>query len=83
MKNIKDICFVIQARLSSERTPGKMMKTFAGSSLVEIVCQKINKSKVIPKKNFYFSAYEKEIIDIKTDDIKYLNKILGILMFSL
>ena len=55
MKDISDVCFVIQARLSSERTPGKMMKPFAGSSLVDIACRKINQSKLIPKENFYFS----------------------------
>ena len=64
MKNIKDICFVIQARLSSERTPGKMMKTFAGTNLVKVACDKINDSKIIPKENFYFSAYDKEIVDV-------------------
>ena len=64
MKNINDICFIIQARLSTERTPRKMVKSFAGTNLVEIACKKILSSKVIPKDNFYFSAYEEEIIDI-------------------
>jgi len=64
MKNLNDVCFVVQARLSSERTPGKMMKPFAGSSLVQVICEKINKSKIIPPSNFYFSAYEQEIIDV-------------------
>ena len=54
----------MQARLSSQRTPRKMVKSFAGSSLVDIACKKIVSSKIIPKENFYFSAYEKEIIDI-------------------
>ena len=63
MKRIEDVCFVIQARLNSERTPGKMMNPFAGTSLVEIACQKIKQSNIIPNENFYFSAYEKPIID--------------------
>lgn len=64
MKNIEDICFIIQARLSSERVPRKMIKPFAGTSLVDIACKKINQSKVIPKENFYFSAYEEEIKEV-------------------
>lgn len=64
MKKIEDICFIIQARLSSERVPRKMIKPFANTSLVDIACKKINKSKVIPKKNFFFSAYEDEIKDV-------------------
>ena len=64
MKRIEDVCFVIQARLGSERTPGKMMNPFAGSSLVQIACEKIKKSSVIPNENFYFSAYDKEITDV-------------------
>lgn len=64
MKDINDVCFIIQARLSSERVPRKMIKPFAGTSLVEISCKKINESKVIPKSNFFFSAYEDEIKDV-------------------
>ena len=41
-----------------------MVKSFAGTNLVDIACKKILSSKVIPKDNFYFSAYEVEIIDI-------------------
>ena len=64
MKNIDDICFIVQARLSSERVPRKMIKPFAGSNLVDIICKKINNSSIIPKSNFYFSAYEEEIRSI-------------------
>ena len=64
MKSIDDICFIVQARLSSERVPRKMIKPFAGSTLVDIICKKINNSSIIPKSNFYFSAYEEEIKSI-------------------
>jgi len=64
MKDISEVCFIIQARLSSERVPRKMMKPFAGTSLVEIACKKINQSKVIPRENFFFSAYEDEIKNV-------------------
>jgi len=64
MKDIKDVCFVIQARLNSERVPKKMTRSFAGTSLVEISLEKILNSKVIPKENFYFSVYEPELKNI-------------------
>ena len=67
MKDISDVCFIIQARLSSERVPRKMIKPFAGTSLVEIACKKINQSKVIPRENFFFSAYEEEIKEVVRD----------------
>ncbi len=71
MKNIKDICFIMQGRLSSERLPRKMIKDFAGSNLVDIACKKINKSSIIPKSNFYFSAFEPEIIKVvKSNNIQ-------------
>ena len=65
-KNIDDILFLAQARLSSERLPNKMIKPFAGTSLVEITCEKVTRSKVIPRDNFYLSAYDKETKDIAT-----------------
>lgn len=64
MKDVNDICFIVQARLSSERVPRKMIKPFAGTSLVEIMCKKINKSKSIPRDNFFFSAFEDEIKEV-------------------
>ena len=63
-KNIKDVCFIIQARLSSERVPNKMLKPFAETTLFEIAIQKIIKSKLIPNSQFYVSIYEQELIDI-------------------
>jgi CMP-N-acetylneuraminic acid synthetase len=63
MKNIEEICVVIQARLSSQRLPQKMIKPFAGKTLVDILLEKTNKL-IIPKSNIYFSAYEKELKEI-------------------
>jgi len=64
MKNINDVCVIIQARLSSERILNKMIIPFGDSSLFEIICRKIVKSKVIPKENIYVSVYEQELVDI-------------------
>ena len=61
MKNINDVCVVVQARLGSQRVPGKMLKTFAGTTLVDILFNKLKSSKIIPKENIYFSAYEEDL----------------------
>ena len=61
MKDIKDVCIVVQARLSSERVPGKMLRSFAGTTLVDILFEKLKQSKVIPASNIFFSAYEEEL----------------------
>ena len=68
MKKIDDICILIQARLASERVPGKMLKPFAGTTLLDILCNKLEKSKFLKKKNIYFSLYEE---DLKTTVKKY------------
>jgi CMP-N-acetylneuraminic acid synthetase len=64
MKNKGDVCVILQARLSSERVPKKMIKPFAESSLFEIGCRKLKESNIIPKENIYVSVYEQELIDI-------------------
>ena len=64
MKNIKDICLVVQARLGSQRIPGKMLRPFVNTTLVDILFEKLKKSKTIPLNNIYFSAYEQELKDI-------------------
>lgn len=64
MKNINDICLIVQARLGSTRVPGKMLRPFAGTTLVDILFNKLKSSKVIPKENIYFSAYEDELKEV-------------------
>ena len=49
MKNKEDVCLVVQARLGSERLPGKMLKPFAESNLVDILFKKLKKLKNIPQ----------------------------------
>ncbi len=60
-KSIDDICFVVQARLSSQRCPNKMIRPFANTSLTEISIKTILDSDFIPKDNFYLSVYEPEL----------------------
>jgi CMP-N-acetylneuraminic acid synthetase len=64
VKDLKKVCFVSQARLGSKRFPSKMIRPFANSNLVEILCQKVKTSSYIPKEQFFFSAYEQDIIEI-------------------
>ena len=63
MKDIKDILFIIQARLNSQRVPNKMLKPFKESNLFRIAMTKVLLSDYIPKDNFYVSVYEQELID--------------------
>ena len=64
IKDINDICFIVQARLGSQRVPGKMTRPFAGTTLVDILFNKLKQSSIIPYKNIYFSVYEDELKDI-------------------
>lgn len=62
MKDIKDILFVIQARLNSQRVSNKMLKPFKGTNLFRHAITKVLLSDYIPKENFYVSVYEDELI---------------------
>jgi CMP-N-acetylneuraminic acid synthetase len=64
MKNIKDIAFIVQSRLNSERVPRKMLRPFAGTTLFELVLDKLIESEVIPNSNIYASVHEEELRDI-------------------
>ena len=64
MKDIKDVVFITNARLESQRVPKKMIRPFCGSTLTEILINKIKQSSIIPIENFYLSVYEEELIDL-------------------
>ena len=63
-KNIDEICILVQARMGSQRVPGKMLRPFADATLVDILFEKLKNSKVIPRSNIWFSAYEPELKDV-------------------
>tara|TARA_Y100000593_G_C4227206_1_gene295067 strand:- start:255 stop:938 length:684 start_codon:yes stop_codon:yes gene_type:complete len=63
-KNINDICILVQARLGSQRVPGKMLRPFVGTTLVDILFEKLKTSTVIPQKNIHFSVYEEELKEV-------------------
>ena len=70
MKKLDDICFIVQARLNSQRVPQKMIKPFAGSNLFELIIDKLIFSDIIPRENIYASVHEDEL-----KQIAYKNKI--------
>ena len=63
-KNIDDVLVVVQARLQSERCPNKMIRPFAGSTLTDLLLEKLLASQVIPQRNIYLSVYEPELVAI-------------------
>ena len=68
MKNINNICFIIQARTQSTRVPNKMLRPFADSNLFEIAINKILQSSIIPKENFYGTKILELFLQDKTGD---------------
>lgn len=64
MKKAEDICVLVQARLGSQRVPNKMIRPFCGTTLVDVLFEKLKGLKSIPQENIYFSAYEDELKQI-------------------
>lgn len=64
MKDINNILFIVEARLNSTRMPKKMVRPFAGTTLLDIILNKLKSIDIIPKDNLYLSAYEDEIKQI-------------------
>jgi len=79
LKNINEILFIVQVRLNSQRVPNKMIRNFAGTTLTDILLQKLVQCKNIPNHQIYLSAHEKELIDIvnkikeKFDEVQLTN----------
>jgi|TARA_R110002020_G_scaffold7330_5_gene30880 CMP-N-acetylneuraminic acid synthetase len=64
MKDKKDICVLVQARLGSQRVPRKMIRPFCETTLVDVLFNKLKCLKSLPQSNIYFSAYEDELKEI-------------------
>ena len=58
---INDIAFIVQARMNSERVPGKMLKPFADTTLFGLILDKLLSSDIIPSDQIYASVYEDEL----------------------
>jgi len=63
MKNVDDVCVIVQARMGSKRLKRKMLKPFSGTTLMDICLQKLSSCKV-PNKNIWVSVHEKELVDV-------------------
>tara|TARA_Y100001938_G_scaffold151064_1_gene245616 strand:- start:4675 stop:5355 length:681 start_codon:yes stop_codon:yes gene_type:complete len=62
-KKKEEVAVLIQARLSSQRCPGKMTRDFAGTTLMDIMLEKLVESK-IPNKNVVCSVHEEELVKL-------------------
>ena len=75
MKKLEDVCVMVQARLGSQRVPQKMIRPFAGTTLMDICLEKLADSQYIPNKNVCASVYEPELLDIcKKYDVEVYNR---------
>ncbi len=63
MKNRERTGVVIQARLSSQRCDRKMIRDFAGTTLLDILLSKVKETS-IDNNSVYVSVYEKELVNI-------------------
>jgi len=63
MKNLEDVAIIIQARLSSQRCPEKMIRPFAESTLMNITLDKLKKSN-IPNRNIWCAVHEEELVNL-------------------
>jgi len=62
VKNVDDICVIIQARLSSERVPHKMLKPFGDTTLMDISLKKISQlTSLDPHRQFFLAAHEEPL----------------------
>tara|TARA_A100001015_G_scaffold183311_1_gene203977 strand:+ start:652 stop:1341 length:690 start_codon:yes stop_codon:yes gene_type:complete len=64
MKKLDDVCVLVQARLGSQRVPQKMIRPFAGTTLMDICLEKLSASSYIPNQNIISSVYEPELVEI-------------------
>lgn len=64
MKSIENIVFILQARLSSERLPKKMLRPFADTNLMQICIDKVKRSNMIPISQFYLAVNEPALIEL-------------------
>lgn len=50
--------------MNSQRVPGKMLRPFADTTLLDILLSKLSKLTTIPFKDIYLSCYEQELKDV-------------------
>lgn len=63
MKKQTDVAVMVQARLSSQRCPQKMIRPFHDTTLMDLCLQKLVESS-IPNENIWVSVYEQELVEL-------------------
>lgn len=63
----KDISIVVQSRLNSQRIPGKMLKPFSGTTLVDILLDKLTNLTSVDYSKVYFCAHEQELLNVASN----------------
>ena len=63
-KKLSDIAVVIHGRMGSTRIPTKLINNFADTTLLDIVLDKLTKSKLIDDSQIILTVPEKELIEI-------------------
>jgi CMP-N-acetylneuraminic acid synthetase len=75
MKPLDSIAIIVQARLNSQRVPQKMIRPFAGTTLFDIVLDKVKEALPSKQDNIWASVYEPELVDIaKSKSINVFNR---------
>tara|TARA_R110002051_G_scaffold322617_2_gene413584 strand:+ start:712 stop:1407 length:696 start_codon:yes stop_codon:yes gene_type:complete len=63
-KNKAEIALVVQARLASQRVPQKMIRPFAGTTLLDILFHKLTALKSLSSSQIFVSAFDDPIKEI-------------------
>lgn len=75
MKPLDSVAIVVQARLNSQRVPKKMIRPFAGTTLFDLVLDKVIEALPSKQEHIWASVYEPELVDIaKKKSINIFNR---------
>jgi len=64
MKPLDSVAIIVQARLNSQRVPQKMIRPFYGTTLYDLVLEKIKEALPSKQEHIWASVYEPELVDI-------------------
>ena len=64
MKKLNNVAIIVQARLNSQRVPQKMIRDFAGTTLFDVVLDKLIEAFPHSKEHIWASVYEDELLSI-------------------
>jgi len=75
MKPLDSVAIIVQARLNSQRVPQKMIRPFYGTTLFDLVLEKIKEALPSKQENIWASVYEPELVDIaKKQGVNIFNR---------